>query len=54
VLDDEGRCSRCGRTPGPEEIVTTPLEGRTSRRTDPVAIALRAPHHLLEPLETGV
>jgi DNA-binding HxlR family transcriptional regulator len=52
VLDDEGRCSACGRTPGPEEIVTKLRDGRTPRRTDPVAIALRAPHQLLEPLET--
>jgi DNA-binding HxlR family transcriptional regulator len=52
LLDDEGRCSRCGLTPGPDEIVTKPREGRKSRRTDPVAIALRTPHQLLEPLET--
>ncbi|HJS96153.1 MAG TPA: helix-turn-helix domain-containing protein [Solirubrobacteraceae bacterium] len=52
ALDDDGRCSRCGHTPGPDEIVTMPREGRRSRRTDPVAIALRAPHHLLEPLDT--
>ncbi len=52
LLDDEGRCSACGRVPGPDEIVTKPREGRASRRSDPVAIALRAPHHLLEPLET--
>jgi hypothetical protein len=38
--------------PGPDEIVTKPRDGRRPRRTDPVAIALRAPHHLLEPLET--
>ncbi|MGN6871515.1 MAG: winged helix-turn-helix transcriptional regulator [Solirubrobacteraceae bacterium] len=52
LLDDEGRCSNCGRTPGPDEIVTRVREGRKPRRTDPVAVALRAPHHLLEPLET--
>ena len=51
TLDDEGRCSRCGQTPGPDEIVTEPREGGGSRRTDPVAIALRGPHRLLEPLE---
>jgi DNA-binding HxlR family transcriptional regulator len=52
LLDDEGRCSRCGITPGPPEIITRPDEARQSRRTDPVAVALRAPRHLLEPLET--
>jgi DNA-binding HxlR family transcriptional regulator len=53
LLDDEGRCSGCGRRPGPDEIVTKLPEGRRSRRTDPVAIALRTPHQLLEPLKTG-
>jgi DNA-binding HxlR family transcriptional regulator len=51
ALDDAGRCSRCGVTPGPDEIVTKPRDGRGSRRTDPVALALRDPHPLLEPLE---
>jgi DNA-binding HxlR family transcriptional regulator len=51
-LDDEGRCPECGLTPGPDEIITAPGAGRRSRRDDPVAVALRAPHHLLEPLET--
>lgn len=51
-LDDEGRCSVCGLTPGPEAIVAKPRKGRRHRRTDPVALALRAPHRLLEPLET--
>jgi DNA-binding HxlR family transcriptional regulator len=50
ALDDEGRCSRCGQTPGPEEIITEPRKGRESIRTDPVAVALRGPHRLLEPL----
>jgi len=52
LLDDEGRCSHCGLTPGPDAIVTQPRAGRKPRRSDPVAVALRAPHHLLEPLET--
>jgi DNA-binding HxlR family transcriptional regulator len=51
LLDDEGRCSACGRTPGPDEIVTKLAAGRKPRRTDPVAVALRGPHHLLEPLD---
>ena len=52
VLDDAGHCPRCGVTPGPAEIVIRMREGRTSRRSDPVAVALQAPHRLLEPLET--
>jgi len=52
VLDDDGRCSNCRLVPGPEEILTEPREGRGRSRSDPVAIALRGPHRLLEPLET--
>jgi DNA-binding HxlR family transcriptional regulator len=50
VLDDRGHCAHCDRTPGPEDIVTEPRRGRGKLRHDPVAIALRSPHRLLEPL----
>ncbi len=54
-LDDHGRCPTCGTTPGPQDILTEPGRGRRRRtiRQDPVAVALRTPHRLLEPLETG-
>jgi DNA-binding HxlR family transcriptional regulator len=52
VLGEDGRCSHCGVTPGPGEILTEPRKGRGQSRNDPVAIALRGPHRLLEPLET--
>jgi DNA-binding HxlR family transcriptional regulator len=52
LLDDEGKCPRCGLTPGPEDIITEPRAGRRAGRDDPVAVALRAPHRLLEPLQT--
>ena len=52
VLDEDGRCSNCGVVPGPGEILTEPRKGRRRSRSDPVAIALRGPHRLLEPLET--
>jgi DNA-binding HxlR family transcriptional regulator len=51
-LDEDGRCSTCQLVPGPEDILTEPRKGRGRRRTDPVAIALRSRHRLLEPLET--
>ena len=51
-LDERGWCPRCRLTPAPDEIITRPRTGRTSRREDPVAIAMREPHRLLEPLET--
>jgi len=50
ALDERGNCSKCGRIPGPEEIVTVPRRGRGAR-TDPVALALRKPHRLLEPIK---
>lgn len=52
VLDEDGRCSSCGVAPGPDEILTEPRKGRGLSRSDPVAVALRGPHRLLEPLET--
>jgi DNA-binding HxlR family transcriptional regulator len=49
-LDDRGTCPACDLTPGPGDVVTAPR--RISAREDPVAIALRRPHRLLEPVET--
>jgi DNA-binding HxlR family transcriptional regulator len=53
-LDDHGHCPTCGITPDPQDILTEPRRGQRRRaiRGDPVAIALRAPHRLLEPIET--
>jgi DNA-binding HxlR family transcriptional regulator len=51
-LDGGGRCPACELTPGPEDILITPRAGRASR-DDPVAVVLRSPHRLLEPVETG-
>jgi DNA-binding HxlR family transcriptional regulator len=50
TLDDLGTCPACGVVPPAEEIVTE-LRG-AGRRDDPVAVTLRAPHRLLEPIET--
>jgi DNA-binding HxlR family transcriptional regulator len=51
ALDQVGHCAKCGLTPGPEDILTEPRRGRGKARDDPVAIALRRPHRLLQPLE---
>jgi DNA-binding HxlR family transcriptional regulator len=51
ALDKRGRCPKCGLTPGPEDILTEPRRGRGKARGDPVAVALRRAHRLLEPLE---
>jgi DNA-binding HxlR family transcriptional regulator len=49
-LDSAAGCPACGITPTVEDIVTEPRPGRALQRDDPVAIALRGPHRLLEPL----
>lgn len=49
-LDELGRCTRCQVTPGPEDILTEPRAGRAKLRSDPVSVAMRDPHRLLEPV----
>jgi DNA-binding HxlR family transcriptional regulator len=51
VLDGEGRCARCGLTPGPDDIVTVPRPGLGTARHDSVAVALRKPRRLLDPID---
>jgi DNA-binding HxlR family transcriptional regulator len=51
VLDDSGYCATCKLTPGPEDILMEPRPGGGTLRDDPVTLALRAPHRLLEPVE---
>ena len=51
-IDDRGTCTTCGLTPGPEDLEMVTRRGRGRLRDDPVAIALREPHRLLEPVET--
>jgi DNA-binding HxlR family transcriptional regulator len=47
-----GVCERCGATPSPADLITRPGPGAATppRREDPVAVALREPHRLLQPL----
>ena len=52
-LDPAGACPRCALTPAVDEIVMEPRRGRRNLRDDPVAVALREPHRLLEPLDVG-
>ena len=51
-LAETGCCPACGELPAATDILTVPSPGRRPRRDDPVALALRTPHRLLEPLET--
>jgi DNA-binding HxlR family transcriptional regulator len=50
-LNEVGTCTSCQITPGPQDIVSVPRRGRRSLREDPVAVALRTPRRLLEPIE---
>ena len=52
TLDPRGHCPACDVTPPPEDIVTRVRRGRGRLRDDPVTVALRAPHRLLEPVST--
>jgi DNA-binding HxlR family transcriptional regulator len=52
-LDDAGACPTCGLIPSLADILTEPKRSRRRRRDDPVAVALRDPHRLLEPLQTA-
>jgi DNA-binding HxlR family transcriptional regulator len=51
-IDERGACPKCGLTPGPEDLEMVTRRGRGRLRDDPVAVALREPHRLLEPVET--
>jgi DNA-binding HxlR family transcriptional regulator len=52
-LGDEGACSACRLTPPVGDIVMEPRPGHGMRRDDPVEVALREPHRLLEPLDVS-
>ena len=50
-VGDDGRCSTCGSAPPPGDLESRPGPGADQTlRDDPVAVALREPHRLLEPL----
>jgi DNA-binding HxlR family transcriptional regulator len=51
-LDEAGTCPDCKIIPNVEDIVSAPRPGLRASRNDPVAIALRSPHRMLEPLQT--
>ena len=52
TLDDRGYCAACEQFPPPDHIYTDRRRGAPSTRSDPVAVALREPHRLLDPIET--
>jgi DNA-binding HxlR family transcriptional regulator len=50
-LDSSGACTACGVTPTVDDVISELRPGRVSGRTDRVALAMRTPHRMLEPLE---
>jgi DNA-binding HxlR family transcriptional regulator len=46
----DGTCPACGREAPVEELEMRPGPGLNPRRDDPVSVALRKPHRLLEPI----
>ena len=51
-LNESAECPECRITPMPQDIVSERRKGHRATRDDPVTRALRAPHRLLEPIET--
>lgn len=49
-LDALGGCPRCGRTVAASDVEVRPGPGLREHAADPVSVALRTPHRLLEPL----
>jgi DNA-binding HxlR family transcriptional regulator len=50
-LAPDAHCVACGRAPGPADLEIRPGPGADpTLRDDPVSVALRGPHRLLEPL----
>jgi DNA-binding HxlR family transcriptional regulator len=50
-LAEDGRCEICDQAPSPHDIEIRPGPGADpTMRDDPVSVALRKPHRLLEPL----
>jgi DNA-binding HxlR family transcriptional regulator len=52
-LDMGGRCPHCDVVPKPNDIVIAVGPRKQKVRNDPVSIAMRRPHRLLEPLDTA-
>ncbi len=52
-LNETAACPTCKVTPDIADIITEPRRGRRTLRDDPVAVALRAPHRMLDPVKTA-
>jgi DNA-binding HxlR family transcriptional regulator len=50
-LDADAACPSCGLTPAVPDVEIRPGPAADLARVDPVSVALRTPHRLLEPLD---
>lgn len=49
-VDSQGLCARCGKTPDPADVMTSPPRQTRAGRDDAISGALRRPHRMLEPI----
>jgi len=52
-LDRAGACPSCGTRPPARDVEMALRRAKRVQGTDPVSVALRRPHRLLEPLDTA-
>lgn len=52
-LNSFGECDSCAVRPPARDVVIAPRRTTRRRREDPVSVAMRRPHRLLVPLDTG-
>jgi len=50
-VDPQGVCARCGETPDPADMTTSPPRQARVRRDDAISKALQRPHRMLEPIQ---
>ena len=50
-IDPQGMCGRCGETPDPADVTTSPPRKPRVRRSDAISKALQRPHRMLEPIQ---
>jgi len=52
-IDADRTCSECGQVPDVTDLILHPPRRPRDRRDDPISIALRTPHRMLEPFAAG-
>ena len=52
-LNEFGECPGCAVRPAARDVVIAPRRTKRPHSDDPVSVAMRRPHRLVEPLDTG-